>query len=298
MTVTAMPGSRRLVEVGEAAVAAGRTYGRAVKRRIWWLWVAIVAAVMVAAVGGASVAPIDPAAQSPRDRLAPPLSTTATGFHFMGTDALGRDLFSQIVVGARLTLFIGLTTTLIALAVGTVIGLFAGFYGGWIDRVAMRLADAQTALPMFLLALLLVAATGPSVVNLIILLPALGWPTVARVVRAETVRLERAHFVQGVQALGASRRYVLLVHILRNLMPKVGVLFVLELGQMVLAEAGLSFLGAGVQEPDITWGLLIASGREYLAVAWWLTIFPGLVLTALVLSTNLILNHIERRSLS
>lgn len=296
MTVAMMPGSRRLS--GDAVLAAGRTLWQPVKKRIWWLWVGVVGVVVLWAVAGEHVAPFDPAAQSPRDRLAPPLSTTTAGFHLLGTDALGRDLFSQIIAGSQLTLFIGLSTALIALALGTAIGLFAGFYGGWMDRVAMRLADAQTALPMFLLALLLVAATGPSVANLIILLPALGWPTVARVVRAEAIQLERAHFVQGVQALGAGRTYVLFIHVLRNLMPTIGALFVLELGQMVLAEAGLSFLGAGVQDPDITWGLLIASGREYLAVAWWLTIFPGLALAALVLSTNLILHNVERRSLS
>ncbi|OLT09620.1 hypothetical protein BJF78_30330 [Pseudonocardia sp. CNS-139] len=270
----------------------------ALRGRLWWLWAGVLAVVLLWAVTGDLLAPYDPMAQSPQDRLLPPGARTDAGLHLLGTDQLGRDLFSQIIGGARLTVVIALSATLIALAIGTVIGLCAGFYGGAVDRITMRLSEAQTAMPMFLFAILLVAAVGPSVTNLILLLPALGWPTVARVVRAETQRLRASPFVLGAVALGASDRQLLVTHVLRNLAPQIGVLFVIELGQLVLAEAGLSFLGAGVQEPDVTWGLLIASGRDYLAVAWWLTILPGLFLAATVLASNMLLRERERRTVA
>jgi peptide/nickel transport system permease protein len=248
------------------------------------------------ALGGSALAPMDPYAQMPSARLLPPLSSTDIGLHLLGTDALGRDLFSQIVLASRLTLVIGVSATLIGLTFGAIVGVCAGYFGGWTDRVTMRLSEAQTAMPMFLFAILLMAVLGPSVGNLIALLPTFIWPTVARVIRAETMRLRAEPFVVGAVALGARNREVLLNHLLPNLAPRLGVLFVIDIGQIVLAEAGLSFLGAGVQEPDLTWGMLIAEGRPYLAVAWWLTVMPGLALAAAVLSVNMLSREMERRS--
>ncbi|MDQ7910113.1 ABC transporter permease [Phytohabitans sp. ZYX-F-186] len=264
--------------------------------RLWVLWVAVLGVIALWAVAGNLLAPMDPYAQLPAVRLLPPLARTEAGLHLLGTDALGRDLFSQIVVASRLTLLIGTCATLIGLAVGAVVGICAGYFGGWIDRVAMRLTEAQTAMPMFLFAILLMAVAGPSVANLIALLPTFIWPTVARVIRAETLRLRTEPFVVGAIALGANRRQVVFNHLLPNLTPRLAVLFVIDVGQIVLAEAGLSFLGAGVQEPDLTWGVLIAEGRPYLAVAWWLTVMPGLALAAAVLSVSMLSREMERRS--
>jgi len=260
------------------------------------LWVAVLGVMVVWALTGSLLAPADPTAQLPAARLLPPLASGPDGLHLLGTDALGRDLFSQIVAGARLTLLIGVSATLIGLVIGTVVGICAGYFGGWTERVTMRLTEAQTAMPMFLFAILLMAVAGPSVTNLIVLLPTFIWPTVARVIRAETLRLRSEPFVVGAVALGANSRQVVVDHLLPNLAPRLAVLFVIDVGQIVLAEAGLSFLGAGVQDPDITWGVLIADGRPYLAVAWWLTVMPGLFLALAVLSVNMLSREMERRS--
>lgn len=267
-----------------------------VRARLWWGWVAILLVVVAVAAAGDRAAPQDPFAQAPNQRLLPPLSRTATGVHWLGTDELGRDFLSRIILAARLTVFIGLTAAVIGLVIGTAVGMCAGYFGGWVDRVGMRLTEVQTAMPMFLLVILLMAVTGPSVTNLVLLLPTFVWPTVARVVRADTQQLRAAPFVTGAIALGASNRQVLIGHILPNLAPRLAVLFVMEIGQIVLAEAGLSFLGAGVQDPDLTWGLLIASGREYLAVAWWLTVLPGVLLASAVFAVNMLTRGFERRS--
>lgn len=270
--------------------------GPAVRSRLWWIWVAILLALVVVAVAGAAFAPQDPAAQAPADRLLPPLSRTGAGLHLLGTDELGRDFLSRVIMATRLTVFIGLTASVIGLIIGTAVGMCAGYFGGWVDRVGMRLTEVQTAMPMFLLVILLMAVTGPSVVNLLLLLPTFVWPTVARIVRTDTQQLRAAGFVTGATALGANSRQVLYWHILPNLAPRLAVLFVMEIGQVVLAEAGLSFLGAGVQDPDLTWGLLIASGRRYLAVAWWLTMLPGVFLAIAVFAVNMLTRNFERRS--
>jgi peptide/nickel transport system permease protein len=221
-------------------------------------------------------------------RLLPPLSTSARGFHWAGTDQLGRDLLSMMIAGTRLTVFIGGTATLIGLAIGVAIGMAAGFFGGRTDRIAMRLAEAQTAMPMFLVAIFFLTVMGPSVLNLIIILPALVWPVFSRVVRAETLRLRDSLFIEAAIAAGCTSWTTLRTHVLPNVAPRIVVLAVIEVGHVMLAEAGLSFLGIGVQPPDTTWGLLIARGRPYLAVAPWLAILPGLLLGLTVLALNML----------
>jgi peptide/nickel transport system permease protein len=206
----------------------------------------------------------------------------------MGTDALGRDLFSQIIVATRLTLFIGAVGTAIGLIIGVAVGLGAGYYGGGVDRLAMRMTEAQTAMPMFLVAIFFLTVFGPSVINVIIILPTLVWPAFARLVRAETLRLQGSTFVEAAIATGCTDRTILWSHVLPNVAPRIAVLAVIEVGHVMLAEAGLSFLGIGVQPPDTTWGLLIARGRPYLGVAWWLAIMPGIMLGMTVLSLNML----------
>jgi peptide/nickel transport system permease protein len=265
---------------------------RAVVRTIasysWLIWVLLLALIAIAAIFGSAVAPHDPLEQSLLDRLQPPLSTTDRGFHLLGTDGLGRDLFSQIIDGARLTVFIATLSMLIGSVIGIALGMAAGFYGGLADRLIMRLAEAQTAMPMFLIAILLVIMLGSNVINLIMILPTLVWPTFARIVRAETLRLRETPFIEAAIAVGCTGRSIMWHHLRPNLLSRIIVLGVISTGQVILAEAGLSFLGAGVQPPDITWGLLIADGRQYLATSWWLTIMPGIVLGLTVLSLNML----------
>lgn len=237
---------------------------------------------------GHALAPYDPTGQQVLARLLPPLSSSSRGFHWLGTDQLGRDLWSNMIAGARLTLFIGLISNAIGMALGVALGMVAGYYGGALDRLVMRLSEAQTAMPMFLVAIFFLTVLGPSVLNVVIILPSLIWPSFARLVRAETMRLRSALFVEAAVASGATDWSVLWSNILPNVAPRIMVLGVIELGHVMLAEAGLSFLGVGVQPPATTWGLLIARGRAYLAVAWWLAIMPGIMLGLTVLALNML----------
>jgi peptide/nickel transport system permease protein len=253
-----------------------------------YVWVGYLLLMLALAIFGEAVAPYDPTSQDVLSRLLPPLETSRRGFHLMGTDALGRDLFSQIIVATRLTLFIGAVGTAIGLIIGVAVGLGAGYYGGGVDRLAMRMTEAQTAMPMFLVAIFFLTVFGPSVINVIIILPTLVWPAFARLVRAETLRLQGSTFVEAAIATGCTDRTILWSHVLPNVAPRIAVLAVIEVGHVLLAEAGLSFLGIGVQPPDTTWGLLIARGRPYLGVAWWLAIMPGIMLGMTVLSLNML----------
>lgn len=253
-----------------------------------YLWGAFLVTMVVWGLTGTLFAPYDPTAQEVIARLRPPLSDTAKGFHWLGTDQLGKDLFSIMIASTGLTLFIGGVATLVGLLIGVVVGMAAGFFGGNVDRVASRLSEAQTAMPMFLVAIFFLTVLGPTVLNVIIILPSLVWPVFARVVRAETLRLRDSLFIEAAIAAGCTSWTILRTHILPNVAPRIAVLAVIEIGHVMLAEAGLSFLGIGVQPPDITWGLLIARGRPYLAVAPWLAILPGLLLGLTVLALNML----------
>ena len=252
------------------------------------IWLGLLLVIALFALTGSDLAPYDPTAQQVLARLLPPLSSSSRGFHWLGTDQLGRDLLSNMIAGARLTLFIGLVSNLVGMAIGVGLGMLAGYYGGAVDRFVMRLSEAQTAMPMFLVAIFFLTVIGPTVLNVVIILPTLIWPAFARLVRAETMRLRGCLFVEAAIASGSTDWSVLWSHILPNMAPRIAVLAVIELGHVMLAEAGLSFLGIGVQPPATTWGLLIARGRAYLAVAWWLAIMPGIMLGLTVLALNML----------
>jgi peptide/nickel transport system permease protein len=252
------------------------------------IWLGLLLVIALFALTGSDLAPYDPTAQQVLARLLPPLSSSSRGFHWLGTDQLGRDLLSNMIAGARLTLFIGLVSNLVGMAIGVALGMLAGYYGGAVDRFVMRLSEAQTAMPMFLVAIFFLTVIGPTVLNVVIILPTLIWPAFARLVRAETMRLRGCLFVEAAIASGSTDWSVLWSHILPNMAPRIAVLAVIELGHVMLAEAGLSFLGIGVQPPATTWGLLIARGRAYLAVAWWLAIMPGIMLGLTVLALNML----------
>jgi peptide/nickel transport system permease protein len=259
-------------------------------------WLVFLLIVLVFAVGGDLVAPYRSTDQNAVARLLPPLSESRRGFHVLGTDTLGRDVFSTIIAGSRLTVFIASVSMLVGALLGVTLGMAAGYYGGLVDRIGMRLAEAQTAMPMFLVAIFLLTVLGPTVLNVIIILPSLVWPVFARVVRAETLRVRTSPFVEAAIATGCTDLTILSRHILANVAPRIAVLAVIEIGHVMLAEAGLSFLGIGVQPPDTTWGLLIQRGRPYLAVAWWLAIMPGVLLGLTVLSLNMISRHFASES--
>jgi peptide/nickel transport system permease protein len=253
-----------------------------------FIWVGFLLLIAAFALTGERLAPYTPTAQDPISRLLEPLAQSRRGLHLLGTDTLGRDLLSAIIAATRLTLFIGAVATGVGALIGVTLGMLAGYYGGRVDRLVMRLSEAQTAMPMFLVAIFFLTVLGPTVLNLLVILPTLVWPVFARVVRAETMRLRASPFIEAAVATGCSDWTILWSHVLINVGPRIAVLAVIEVGHVMLAEAGLSFLGIGVQPPDTTWGLLIARGRPYLAVAWWLAIMPGVILGLTVLSLNML----------
>lgn len=275
-----------VVVVAEPSRLAHHSIWSQVRAKAWIVWAAILGVVLVVAVLGQRITPYDPHEQSPREKFLRPFTSSARGLHILGTDELGRDVLSQTMEGARLTMFIALTSAAIGALLGVALGLIAGYRGGWVDRVVMRLTEAQTAMPMFLIALLLLATLGASVWNLIAVLPTYVWPTFARLIRAETLRLKTAPFVEAAEALGCPTLRIMWRHLFPNLLGRVGVLAAISVGQVTLSESGLSFIGAGVQGDDITWGALIAGGRQYLRVAWWPSLLPGVFVGVTVFALN------------
>lgn len=233
------------------------------------------------------IAPMDPTEQELATRLLPPFSVSARGLHLLGTDPLGRDIASRIVFGGRISMLVGLAAVFIAGSIGVTFGLIAGYAGGRWSAVIMRVADVQLALPFMVLALALVAAVGPSLLNLVIVLGVTGWVLYARVVRAETLSLREREFVLAARAVGVRSTAIAVRHILPNAASSIIVMASLQMSRMMLFEASLSFLGVGVPPPTPTWGNMISDARGYLSVAWWVSTVPGLALFVTVLGVTL-----------
>jgi len=207
----------------------------------------------------------------------------------LGTDFQGRDILSRLIYGARVSLIVGLMGTLVAGGIGTALGILAGYVGGWVDQVIMRLTDAWLALPAIVFAIFLAAMVGPSMWNIIVILGAVYWTRYARVIRGEVLTLREREFVKLAEIAGASRRRVIKRHILPNVMNTAMVLASLTVGVVIIAEASLSFLGVGVPPPQPAWGLMLSEARPTLMVGqWWLTVFPGLCILLIVLATQLL----------
>jgi peptide/nickel transport system permease protein len=244
---------------------------------------------IVAVAAAASwIAPQPPALVRVQDRLLQPLAVRAGMHHWLGTDALGRDILSRLLAGARISLFVGLAAVAIGGCLGTAVGLVSGYHGGWIDRVIMRVGDMQLAFPFILLALAVMAVLGPGLRNVIGVLGLTSWVTYARVVRSEVLSVREREFVQAARAIGAPVVRVLLVHTLPNVVGTVIVVATFSVASTILAEAGLSFLGLGVGAATPTWGSMLADARDYMTDAWWLTTFPGLAILVTVLGVNLV----------
>ena len=243
---------------------------------------------VLAALFAPLVAPHDPAAQSLAGRLLPPgWSKGGDWSHPLGTDNLGRDVLSRVIHGSRVSLTVGLAVVLFSGLLGVGLGLLAGYRGGRLDAVVMRAVDTQTAFPGLLLALTILAALGPSVTTVIVVLGLNGWMVYARVARATVLSIKEMPYVEAAEVVGCRPRRVVLRHIFPNLVSPVMTLAILELARIVLTEATLSFLGVGIQPPDTSWGLDVAIGKDYVYSAWWLVTFPGLAIALTVLSVNL-----------
>lgn len=215
--------------------------------------------------------------------------------HLFGTDNLGRDVYSRVVHGAGLTLRATLVAVLVGLTVGSLGGLLAGFVGRWVDDVLMRVVDVMLAVPGLLLSLAVVTALGFGTMNVAIAVGVSNIASFARVMRAETLRVATAGYVEASHAVGSRRPYTVLAHVLPNAAGPVLALSALEFGSAILAISSLSFLGFGAQPPTPEWGALVSEGRDYLTSGWWMTTFPGLVVVAVVLSANRIARHLEGR---
>ncbi|MCG2623384.1 ABC transporter permease [Arthrobacter sp. I2-34] len=205
----------------------------------------------------------------------------------LGTDQLGRDVLSRLVFGGQLTFVIAFTGMVAGAVPGILLGLLAGYRRGWVDAVISRLVEAQLALPFILVAIAIIAANGRSLPILVAVLALVGWAQYARVIRAETLSLRERPFVLGLRCAGVPTWRIMLGHLLPNLAGSATVLATLQMGTIVLAESALSFLGLGVVAPDISWGAMLAEGREQLTLAWWVALLPGLAITAVVLLVNL-----------
>ncbi len=219
----------------------------------------------------------------PKERLLPP-----SRCHWLGTDDLGRDLFSRMVFGARISLSIGFIAVAIMLLIGVLLGAIAGYHGGWIDNLIMRLIEVMMCFPSFYLILMILAFLGPSIICVMIVIGITSWMGLARLVRAEFLSLRERDFTIAARALGASDARIAFRHILPNALAPVFVSATLNLGGAILLESGLSFLGLGVQIPTPSWGNIISTGRFYIDSAWWLTLFPGMAILVTVLSFYLV----------
>jgi peptide/nickel transport system permease protein len=230
------------------------------------------------------VAPQDPNAQDLLTRLQPPLSSG----HLLGTDALGRDVLSRLIYGTRVSLVIGFAAVALSGAIGIAVGLVSGYMGGWIDTLYMRIVDAWLAFPFLLMAIAVVAITGPGLQNIVIALVITSWVVYARLVRGEAMSLREREFVLSSRGLGASRFALMVRHILPNIMAPILVVATLELGVVIVTEASLSFLGLGADASQPSWGSMLADGRAYVTQAWWLATLPGVAIFVVVLSVNVL----------
>ena len=245
--------------------------------------------VIGSALAAGWLAPRDPIAQEVVARLQEPGWSDGEGWiAWLGTDHLGRDILSRLVYGGRVSLLVSLTSVAGSLALGLVLGLAAGFYGGPAETVIMRLTDLQLAFPFILLALAIIALLGPSLPNIIIVFTVTSWPIYTRVIRGSVLSLKEIDFVTAARALGRPELGILLRHVTPNVVAPLTVIAFFEVARMIITEAALGFLGLGVQPPTPTWGNMLADGRDYIRDAWWLSAFPGLAIMLTAAGVNLL----------
>lgn len=258
-----------------------RLSSRIVRNRNAMIGLVILALWVLLAVFAPLIAGYDPTEVSSGGRKAPSLA------HPFGTDRLGRDVLSRVLFGARISLMVGIISTSIGLVAGTLLGLVSGYYGGAVDSVLMRFVDALLAFPGILLALVVIAAIGPSIINVMLAVGVSTIPTYARVVRGSVLGVKAMSYIEAARAIGNTNRRVMFRHILPNVAAPLLVLSTLQIGSAILVGSGLSFLGLGAQPPTPEWGLMTAEGRAFLDRAWWISTFPGLAILSAVVAINL-----------
>lgn len=287
-----MPGStrasgtlERAPAVEEPRLATGWRWWtrRFVRNRVAPIGLVIVVASVAVALLAPVIAPYDIRRMNPQDSLAPPGAK-----YFFGTDEFGRDVFSRVLAGSRISLLVAILSVTTALGLGTTLGLAAGFYGGWWDGVSMRAMDIIFAFPAILLAIAIMAVLGASLVNLVIAIGIVYTPQFARVARAAALTVRSLEFVDAARALGLGNARIIWRHVIPNVLAAVTVQISLSLSLAILSESALSFLGLGTQPPTPSWGNMLSEGRQFLEIAPWNAVFPGLAIMVVVLGFNLL----------
>lgn len=287
--LTTTPG---IAAAGAPNPAAGRRRRRSLLLLAFPL--AVIGIYVLVAVVGPLVLPYDTQSTNVADRLLAPGSVTSNGtVALLGTDQVGRDLLAQIVLGARVSLMVGALSLVIAGVIGTLLGLLAGYFGGVLDTVVMRVADIQLAFPSILLAVFIAAVLGPSVTNVIVTLAITNWPAFARVARGQALATRDRDHVNAARTLGASDGFIIRHSILPVVLSPVLVIATVQFGLVVVAESSLSFLGLGVPISTASWGATIANGRDYLDTAWWISAMPGIALVVLVTAAGIVGDRIR-----
>lgn len=268
----------------------------AMKRRWPWAALILLAPLVIFGVFGQALAPHDPTVAQFDKALLPPAWVDGGDWSYLlGADALGRDLLSRIIVGARVSLWIAVVGVLGAACIGIPLGLIAGYAGGWLDHIVMRIADVKMAMPAVLLAILIGSALGGGLATVLASVVIVFWANFARVMRGEALALRERPFVALARVANCSHTRILLRHIAPNAASTAAALITLQFGPAIMIEAGISFLGLGIQPPQSAWGLLINDGRATLDTAWWLAFFPGLAVMLTVLGANLLGDSLARR---
>lgn len=277
----------------QASVAARtrrRRFLSALRRgKVPWISISIVLFILVLPALLADFITVhDPLRGNLADRLTPPAWVEGGSWEFpLGTDKLGRDLLTRIIYGARISLTVSTVTILIGAVLGSTLGLLAGYFGGWIDRIVSWLIDTFLSLPHVLLALVIVAAIGPSFVTIIVIIAATIWASFARQVRGETLSVRETEYVARARVAGAGPARILFRHVLPNVANTLVVLATLLVGVVILEESSLSFIGAGIPRPNPSWGVMVADGRDQILIGWWISLFPGVAILLVVLALNL-----------
>lgn len=244
----------------------------------------LVAAVCLVALLAPVLATHDPAKVNPMQRLLPPMwLERGTADHILGTDNLGRDIWSRIVYGSQVSLIVGICAVVVSGAIGAVLGLIAGYYGRWMNTVIMRVADSFMAIPSILFMLVVLAVLGPGLGTLIFVIGVTNWVSYARVVRGEVLSVKERDFVRAAKAVGAKDFRIIFTHILPNVLSSFIIISTMSVATTIIMEASLSFLGLGIKPPTVSWGGMLSDGRQYLATSWWVATFPGLAITVTVL---------------
>lgn len=250
----------------------------------------MLALVVAAALAAPLLAPFSPMHVDPGARLLPPLSTVAgsTSTYILGTDSVGRDILSRLLYGARLSLTVGMLAVLLSTAFGTMVGALSGFFGGWIDGFSAWLIDVQLSFPFLLLAIFVLGALGGGTAAVVLILALGTWVNYARIVRAQVLSIKNQGYVEASRVTGAGAARVLFVHVLPNTLSPICVVASFSMAQAILTEAGLSFLGVGLDPSTPSWGTMLNDGRDYLLNAWWIAAMPGLAISFTVLGVTLL----------